>query len=140
MALADDLAIDIASLLDDPDYGRDATLERKTLAAYNTSTQTAAKTTASHSVRVIMLGFSTRLIDGTNIKVGDRRAVTKALNLTIVPDEGDVLVLPAVTLSLITIPAERLSVIDVKSISIGDGTPLVYIMQVRKGGPPRLPS
>lgn len=129
MSIADELASDVAALLNDPDYGRAATYHHASSGTYDEDTQTAVENLYPYATRVMMLSYSDRAIDGTNILRGDRKAVVMARDLPVVPAEGDELTVAAGP----TEPGGTFDVIGVKVAEVG-GTVFYYALQVRRGG------
>lgn len=123
MALSDDLIIDIAAVLDDPDYGRDVTLRRYTPGAYDPATSaTASGTTASVTTRGILLGYKDYVIvrsDGM-IQRGDRRVILKVNDLSFDPAIGDQIIAGN----------SVYAVVDSKLVELG-GNNIVWILQLR---------
>jgi len=123
MALADDLLGDLADLLDNPDYGRAATLRKYTPGAYDPATgASAAASSTTQAVRVILLNYSDRFIAAGLAAVGDRKAIIKAKNLTFAPENGQQLV----------VGADTYTIVSLKPIELA-GTVVSYTAQVRKG-------
>src|SRR5581483_10196302 len=83
MTLATDLQDDIAELLDDPDVGRAIVISRAAPGAYDPSTGAVTPATPqTWRTQGLFLNYKDTLIDGTNIKRGDRRLYFKIKGLT----------------------------------------------------------
>lgn len=125
MALADDLQLEVAAVLDNDDFGRNMTLRKITPGAYDPSTgETAAATTRNTSTRGMLLNYRNSQINNTTILRGDRKCILKVPSGRVVPEPSD---------RLIVGREEDLGIVDVRRIALGgDGTVIVYILQVRR--------
>jgi len=122
MSLATDLQDDIAELLDDPDTGRAITINRYPPGTYDPATGgMTAGATQTWTTRGLFLNYADALINGTDLKRGDRRLYLKIKNLSYAPIEGD----------KVTAGVDIYTVINFKTIELG-GTSIIYILQVRR--------
>lgn len=123
MSLALDLQGDVAALLDDADFGRDATFNSLSAGSYDEDTGAVVKSFAPTSCRVMLLNYSDRVIDGELIRVGDRKAILSARDVADPPKTGDTLVVGATTYNIVA----------AKMIELA-GTNVLFVAQVRLGG------
>jgi hypothetical protein len=98
--------------------GQPITLTSRTPGAYDPATGTAAITVTTEVTAGVVLDFSSKDIDGTLIKVGDKRVILKAT--TILPT----------TTSTLTIGGVVHTIVDAYPVNPG-GTLLIYKIQVR---------
>jgi hypothetical protein len=123
MTLATDLQDDIAELLDDPDVGRAIVITRTPAGTYDPADQ--SMTTPANltwRTRGLFLNYNDKLIDGTNVKRGDRRLYIKFKGITTYDAaQGDA----------VAAGSDVYTVITFKRIELG-GTTVIFIMQVRK--------
>jgi len=108
-----------AALLID-DQGRPATLRRVTEGSYVPATGTAANTTADYPVMVLLLNYTDFQRQDGLIEAGDRKAVIKAQDLSVVPDIQDLLI----------VEAKELRIVNVRQVE-QSGQDVIYICQVR---------
>lgn len=123
MALADDLIVDIAAVLDDPDYGRDVTISKATPGTYDHTTGGSTPgVPTTYATRAIIVGYKDYVVFNSAgaIKYGDRRAVVKVKDLAIDPDIGDTLLAGS----------DKYSIVNRKRIELG-GTTIVWVLQLR---------
>ncbi len=124
MALADDLQGDIADLLNDPDFGRDVTIRKTVPGTYDPSDgSTTAPTVTDYPTRGLLLAYKDALIDGTLIRVGDRKAIIKVQNLGVTLTESDDLIL--------FVGTTKYTIVSFKTGELG-GTVYLYVLQIRK--------
>lgn len=122
MSLATDLQDDIAELLDDPDVGRQIVISRIAAAAYDPATgQVTSAAPQTWTTRGLFLNYNDQLINGTDIKRGDRRLYLKIKGLTYQATIGD----------KITAATDIYTLVNFKTIELG-GTVVIFIMQVRR--------
>lgn len=122
MSLALDLQGDVVALLDDADFGRDATFNAINAGVYDEATGAVTNTQTAFACRVMLLNYSDRVIDGGLIRVGDRKAILSARDVTTPPKTGDTLVVSGVTFN----------VVSAKMIELA-GTNVLFVAQVRLG-------
>lgn len=80
-----------------------------------------AQTSTDYACFAVLTKFSEQLIDGDNIRIGDRLALVPASGLVGVPHPGDILVLGSNSWGII------------KSDPVApDGNPILYELQVRR--------
>jgi hypothetical protein len=111
------LAEDVAHLLED--FGSALTLTRAVGGgAYNPATGTiSAGTPTSYSVRGVFVNYLDERVDGTVVRMGDRRLLVSAQGSTIAPQIDDVV--------------DGLKIIDVRSIA-PKGVAIAWVCQARK--------
>jgi hypothetical protein len=123
MSLATDLQGDLGETLDDPDIGRDITINRYMPATYNSSDGSvipgAVKT---WNTRGVLLNYSDTLLTGEDIKRGDRALYLKLKDLP---------TYQAVEADKITVGSDIYTVISFKTIELS-GTAIIYILQIRR--------
>jgi hypothetical protein len=101
-------------------FGTSVSITRSVPGAYDPATGApAAPTVTSQTVRAVVLDFPQRYIDGTLIRVGDRRALVSAVGST-APLAGDVF----------TWKSQSLVVVTVKELGPA-GLAVLYTLQVR---------
>ena len=121
MTLATDLQDDIAELLDDPDVGRAIMISRTPATSYNPADGSVMQgAVQTWTTRGLFLNYKDDLIDGTNVKRGDRRLYLKIKGLTYRAAVGD----------KVTASTDSYMVVNFKTIELG-GTTVIFIMQVR---------
>jgi hypothetical protein len=134
MSLATDLQGDLGETLDDPDIGRDITINRYAPGAYNSSDGSVAPATVqTWSTRGVLLNYADTLVSGnqnlqgigatgSDIKRGDRALYLKLKDLpTYQAAEAD----------KITVGGDIYTVMSFKTIELS-GTAIIYILQVRR--------
>lgn len=105
-------------------YGSAMTLRRVSLDTYSPSTGlTYAGTTTDYACRGLTQDYTTREIDGTNIKYGDKKVLVSASNLAIAPTMNDLLIVGSLTYT----------VISVSALAPGE-IPVLYTVQARGQG------
>jgi hypothetical protein len=110
------LGDDVAFLLQD--FGSDLTLTRPGVGAY--SPTTGEMTTAADStftIRGVFINYTDANVDGTVVRMGDRRLLVKAKDATTTPAIND--------------RVGGLQVIDVRTIA-PNGVPVAWSCQMRK--------
>ena len=100
-------------------FGGEATIRRVTMGAYNTTTGTAAETTADTTVRGVLEDVSLREVNDL-IQAGDKRLMVAATDLTSAPTTAD----------RVIIASRALQVIEVRTIE-QDNTPITYELILR---------
>lgn len=130
MSLALEMQDDIAELLDDADIGRTFTITRTVPGAYSSADgSVSAGSSLVVTTRGLLLNFRDQLIDGTNIKRGDRKLFLKLKGIAYEAAEQDVVT--AGTAAQAANAAEKYQVVQHKKIELG-GTAVIFIMQVRR--------
>ena len=110
------LAEDVAYLLQD--FGSNLTLTRQAPGTYNPATGNMSATSqTSHTIRGVFINYVDTNVDGTVVRMGDRRLLVSAKGAPITPAIGD--------------RVDGLQVIDVRSIA-PNGTPIAWACQMRK--------
>ncbi|MES2973365.1 MAG: hypothetical protein V4757_07135 [Pseudomonadota bacterium] len=102
-------------------YGSAMVLRRAGPATYNPATGTSSSTPTDFPCTGVELDFDTRSIDGTLVKVGDRKVYIEAESFDVVPQPGDRIVAGGVARE----------VIRSKPLAPG-GQVLLHEVQVRK--------
>ena len=106
--------------------GYDVTLRRTARSAYDPATGSAAAgADADQTVRVAMLDYNEREIDGTNIQRGDRKAIMAATD-----SSGAAITAPATDDQLVG-EGETVSIVNVRRLRSGS-LALGYVCQVRE--------
>jgi hypothetical protein len=100
-------------------FGGEATIRRVTMGAYNTTTGTAAETTADTTVRGVLEDVSLREVNDL-IQAGDKRLMVAAADLPNAPTTAD----------RVIIAGRALQVIEVRTIE-QDNTPITYELILR---------
>ena len=100
-------------------FGGEATIRRVTMGAYNTTTGTAAETTADTTVRGVLEDVSLREVNDL-IQAGDKRLMVAAADITNAPTTAD----------RVIIASRALQVIEVRTIE-QDNTPITYELILR---------
>jgi len=122
MSLATDLQDDIGELLDDPDVGRDITITRDVPGTYDPEDGSVVETAPlTWKTRGLLLNYNDALVNGEDIKRGDRRLYVKIKNTTYVAAIGD----------KVDVKTAVLTVVNFKTIEL-TATTIVYILQVRQ--------
>jgi hypothetical protein len=110
------LGEDVAYLLED--FGSDLTLTRQAPGVYDPATGAMASTaTATHTIRGVFINYADRNVDGTVVRMGDRRLLVRASDAPVTPAIGD--------------RVDGLQVIDVRSIA-PNGVAIAWACQMRK--------
>lgn len=111
-----------AELLEE--FGQEVTLISQTVGAYSPATGSAAVTTSEQTVNAVSLDYSSRDIDGSLIKVGDKR-------LLVAPKTtyGDDLVAPSVD-DTVTVGSTIWTLKNIKTLSPA-GTVVLYDCAIR---------
>lgn len=123
MAFYDEMAEVASELLDE--FGVSVTVKYISTGAYDPATGSTTTTTTAKSSVAYIDDYADRDIDGTKIKVGDRRVY-----LSVLDTAGSSIAKPGTTDKL-TIDGADYSVINAKAIP-GAGTPSLYDVQVRR--------
>jgi len=122
MSLATDLQDDIGELLDDPDVGRDITITRDVPGTYDPEDGSVVEAASlTWKTRGLLLNYNDALVNGEDIKRGDRRLYVKIKNTTYVAAIGD----------KVDVKTAVLTVVNFKTIEL-TATTIVYILQVRQ--------
>ena len=104
------------------DKGRAVTLVYKTPGSYDPQTDAiTGNGTTSQTVKMVILNFKRKDVDGTLIKTGDRMALLA----------NDALTRPPKTNDNVTDGGETYNIEDVEAVAPGD-TVLLYKLQLRK--------
>lgn len=99
-------------------FGSSLTLIRVSGATYNAGTgQTSTGTTTNFTIRGVFINYSDELMDGTIVRVGDRRLLVSPSGSTTVPQIGDAV--------------GGLKLIDVRSYA-PQGVAIAWACQARK--------
>jgi hypothetical protein len=123
MSLATDLQGDLGETLDDPDIGRDITINRYAPGVYNSADGSVTPTTVqTWQTRGVLLNYSDTLVNGEDIKRGDRALYLKLKDLT---------TYKAAEADKITVGGDIYTVMSFKTIELS-GTAIIYILQVRR--------
>lgn len=111
------LAEDVASLLEDEDFGSDLTIERPGTPTYSPATGTVASASgATLTVRGVFINYMDSEVDGAVVQQGDRRLLVAATGSDGAPVIGDVI--------------SNYKVVDVRTIAPA-GTAIAWTCQVR---------
>lgn len=86
-------------------FGQDMTIERHTAGSYDPSTSTGGVAKQSAACKGVVLGFSTRKIDGEAVRRGDRRILISASGLNFEIKPGDKLLIRNKPLEVIDVTA-----------------------------------
>lgn len=115
---------DIANTADEmlTEFGQGCILTAITDGAYDPATGEADTSPALQPVTAAIFAYPQRYIDGTLIRVGDKRALVSAVGLTVAPKSGDTLTDAA---------GQVHQVIDAKPTAPA-GTAVLWTLQVRK--------
>jgi len=106
----------VASLL--TEWGSDLTLTRQITQVYTPSTGVlSAGTAQSFTIRGVFINYLDKDIDGTVIRMGDRRLLVQALDTTATPQIGD--------------KVSGLEIVDVRTVA-PNGVAAAWSCQVRK--------
>lgn len=107
---------DVAFLLED--RGSDLTLSRQAPGTYNPATGTmGSSATTTHVIRGVFINFTDANVNGTVVRMGDRRLLVRASDAPVTPVIGD--------------RVDGLQVIDVRSIA-PNKVPIAWACQMRK--------
>ena len=107
---------DVSRLLED--FGSDLTLTRQAAGAYNPATGTMAATTpVNHTIRGVFINYTDANVDGTVVRMGDRRLLVSAKGAAVAPQINDLV--------------SGLQVIDVRTIA-PNGVAIAWACQMRK--------
>ena len=110
------LARDVAHLLQD--FGSDLTLTRQAAGAYDPTAGTMTTTTATtYTVRGVFINYTDANVDGSVVRMGDRRLLVRAQGAATSPEIGD--------------RVSGLQVIDVRTVA-PNGVPVAWSCQMRK--------
>lgn len=102
--------------------GKPVTLKVTTGGTYDPGTQkVTGATTSNYAVKAVLEDYKAREIDGTRIRVGDRKYLIAASGLTVTPAPGNVLVDGSDSLSVVTV-----------EVTYAGSVPALYTVQVRK--------
>lgn len=123
MTLYDEMAEVAADMLEE--FGVAITVKYITTSAYDPATGSATADTVTKSAKGYVDDYADRDIDGTKIKVGDRRVYLSVLDAAGLP-----IAKPGTTDKL-TISQLDYSIVNSKAIP-GAGTASLYIVQVRR--------
>lgn len=116
----DSVALDADDLLHE--FGQAGVLGSVTDGAYNPGTGEAGPASTAHPVTAAIFAYPQRFVDGTLIRVGDKRALVSPVGLTVDPKPGDTLTDAAGVLY---------QVIDAKATAPA-GQVVLWTLQVRK--------
>lgn len=107
---------DVAYLLED--RGSDLTLSRQAAGAYDPSAGTMASTsTTTYTIRGVFINYADRNVDGSVVRMGDRRLLVRASDAPVTPAIAD--------------RVGGLQIIDVRTIA-PNGAPIAWACQMRK--------
>jgi hypothetical protein len=110
------LGADVAYLLED--FGSDLTITRIVRGAYNPATGVApAPTSQTFTIRGVFINYADANVDGTVVRMGDRRLLVSAQGAGTTPAVGD--------------RVSGLEIVDVRTIA-PNGNPIAWACQVRK--------
>lgn len=115
----DDAAATADELL--AEFGQSCVLGSVTDGEYDPATGTAGPVSTPHAVTAALLAYPQKFIDGTLIRVGDKRALVSPIGLTVAPKPGDTLTDAA---------GAVLNVVDAKETAPA-GTVVLWTLQVR---------
>lgn len=118
MSFYTDLAATSARLI--KDKGQAVTLARSTHAAYTPAGGAPATAEETSAANAVITDYPFRMIDGVNIRTGDRQAL-----LTAAVDPNDY--------ERVIVGGEANEIVSVRVVSPG-GTPVIYKVQLRRGG------
>jgi hypothetical protein len=104
------------------EFGAACSLGKMTKGAYNPATGTTSISYPPNGVTAAVFDFPQKYIDGTLIKVGDKRVLLSAVGLTVTPEPGD---------HFTDVRDTVLTVIAAKDIAPA-GTSVLWVLQVRK--------
>lgn len=109
------LSNDVAFLLQD--FGSNLTLTRQPAGAYNPNTGAMTPgATVTFTIRGVFINYTDRNVDGTVVRMGDRRLLVQAKDATVTPAIND--------------RVGGLQVIDVRTIA-PNGVPIAWSCQMR---------
>jgi hypothetical protein len=107
---------DVALLLED--FGSDFTVSRPAVGTYNPATGTMSGGTASsYVIRGVFINYTDGNVDGTVVKMGDRRLLVRAKGANVTPAVGD--------------RVSGMEILDVRTIA-PKGVPIAWACQTRK--------
>lgn len=110
------LGDDVAYLLED--FGSDLTLTRQAAGAYDPDTgEMAATSPTTYTIRGVFINYLDGNVDGTVVRMGDRRLLVRAKDAGATPAIND--------------RVDGLQIIDVRSIA-PNGTVIAWACQTRK--------
>jgi len=110
------LADDVAHLLQD--FGSNLTLTRQVDGVYSAATGgVSGATSTNFTVRAVFINYLDANVDGTLVRMGDRRLLVSASEFSEAPAVGDIV--------------EGMKLIDVRSVA-PNGTPIAWACQARK--------
>jgi hypothetical protein len=116
MTMAAMLMADLSFLLDD--FGSDLTLTRPSTRYYNPATgDLPPGAVTEHTIRGAFINYMDGTVDGSVIRVGDRRLLVRAYDAPVAPEVGDIV--------------EGLRILDVRSIA-PNGVAIAWACQARK--------
>lgn len=104
------------------EFGQSCSLGSVTDGAYNPETGEASPASTTHPVTAAIFAYPQRFVDGTLIRVGDKRALVSPVGLTVDPKPGDTLTDAA---------GAVFQVIDAKPTAPA-GAAVLWTLQVRK--------
>lgn len=122
LTIAQDILDGVDEIMDT--IGKSVTLKTATFGDWIDSTNKTKgkkKVTGTHSTKGFLYNFSDYLIDGTEIKRGDKQAIVSVKDLTIVSDE----------IELLIDGSEQWKVLQAKPIEVS-GTITAIILHLRK--------
>ena len=122
LTIAQDILDGVDEIMDT--IGKSVTLETATFGDWIDSTNKTKgkkKVTDTHSTKGYLYNFSDYLIDGTEIKRGDKQAIVSVKDLTIISDE----------IELLIDGSEQWKVLQAKPIEVS-GTITTIILHLRK--------
>lgn len=123
-SIADDLESQVLAALEE--YGKLLFLESILVGTYNPATgASTVATPARKDIKGLFLGFRDALIDGTMIKMGDRRCILSSSGLTLAPKSQDVIIDPDNLRWQVISPLKTYEV---------QGKAFAYVLQVRRAG------
>jgi hypothetical protein len=104
------------------EYGQACVLTSITDGTYDPANGEAAPATAPHPITAAIFDYPQRFVDGTLIRIGDKRALVSPVGLAVEPKPGDTLTDGA---------GKVFQVIDAKATAPA-GTAVLWTLQVRK--------
>lgn len=120
MSIGSDMRADLVALFIPEGYGRTLKLRRVNAGTYDVETGDAPQTTTDKDGVGKIGSYADRLVDGANIRRGDRLCTFIPNDATVVPEEED----------RIVDGAEVYQVVNVKKREINDF--IAYTLQVRR--------
>ena len=98
MTFYSEVAQEAKSLL--AEFGQLVTLRNITLGAYDVNTGTASEVISDQSnLNAVILNYSTKDIDGTNIRMDDRRVIIESIAI---PDLNSLIIIGGVTYNVVS--------------------------------------